>query len=64
MSTYIGIEKYQYVDMKIKKLLRLMYHQFEKETDAWDDLYRVGREISKAKVTDKPSWKIISEMRR
>jgi len=52
------------VNMEIKKLLHLMYHPFEKETDAWDDLFEIGREISKAKVTDKPGWKIISEMRR
>lgn len=58
------IGEYQYVNMEIKKLLYLMYSQFEKETDAWDDLFEIGKEISKAKVTDKPSWKIISEMRR
>jgi Ser-tRNA(Ala) deacylase AlaX len=58
------IGEYRYVNMEIKKLLHLMYHPFEKETDAWDDLFEIGREISKAKVTDKPGWKIISEMRR
>lgn len=58
------VGEYQYVNMEIKKLLHLMYPQFEKETDAWDDLFEIGREISKAKVTDKPSRKIISEMRR
>ena len=35
-----------------------------KKKDPWDELFEIGKQISKESKTDKPSWKIMSEMRR
>jgi hypothetical protein len=35
-----------------------------KDPEAWDRLHELGREISKAWKSRKPSWQLISEARR
>lgn len=57
--------KIGYMETEITLIKRTMGVRAEKKSfSAWNELEKLGKEISKGWGMKKPSWKIISESRR